>query len=401
MQRILFVDDEPKLLSGLRRMLHGQRGEWAMEFAESGREALERLAEQPFDVVVSDMRMPGMDGSDLLRHVRQRHPATVRMILSGQCDRLAVLKAVGPAHQFLTKPCNSETLKGAIGRACRLRDRMPAPAARELVSRVEAIPSLPESLSKLAATLDDSSANAERVGRIVAADPGMAARVLQLVNSGFYGSPQPMVDPCRAAGLLGSERLAELVGSTEAFTAIDLPEASREPFADTVDHSRAVAEAAGRIARAESDRPELAAEARWAGLLHDVGALAILHQAPDRYADLSAASNDRDDICRHERRAFGADHAAMGAYLLALWGLPNSMVRVAALHHTPGEAGDAGFTALTAVHAANVFLRNAADAASGRRCSLDYPYLERIGKTDRVAVWTELCNSVRSQGAMA
>lgn len=126
MQRILFVDDEPRLLSGLRRMLHAMRGQWRMEFAGSGVEALTRLVEQPFDIVVTDMRMPIMDGSELLRLIRERFPSIIRMVLSGQCDREAVLKTVGPAHQFLTKPCNSEMLKESLNRASRLRDRLGA-----------------------------------------------------------------------------------------------------------------------------------------------------------------------------------------------------------------------------------------------------------------------------------
>ena len=62
MKRILFVDDEPKVLEGIQRMLRPMRHEWDMVFAQSGQEALSILAEQPADVVVSDMRMPRMDG---------------------------------------------------------------------------------------------------------------------------------------------------------------------------------------------------------------------------------------------------------------------------------------------------------------------------------------------------
>ena len=400
MQRILFVDDEPKLLGGLRRMLRGLRDEWTFEFAESGAEALATLARKPFDVVVSDMRMPGMDGSELLRQVRERFPATVRMVLSGQCERRAVLKAVGPAHQFLTKPCNSETLKATLGRVWRLRERMPAPEAQELVSRVESLPSLPESLAALSAELETAQGSVDRVGRIVAANPAMAARVLQLVNSGFFGSPQPMVDPCRAVGLLGQERLRELAESTEAFATAALCEWGMTRLTEVIEHSRAVAEAAGRIARAESDCPHLLAQARWGGLLHDVGSLVLMQEAPDRYADLLAGGDDRDAICHRERRAFGADHAAVGAYLLALWGLPPSLVRIAALHHAPREWDDRTFTALTAVHAANVLCREPLAGTGGPRCNLDYPYLKQIGKIDRVAAWAELCRAAEPEGVM-
>ncbi|MDZ7616471.1 MAG: HDOD domain-containing protein, partial [Patescibacteria group bacterium] len=355
LERILFVDDEAKLLGGLRRMLHGLRREWFMEFAESGTAALDQLDHQPFDVIVTDMRMPGMDGSELLRRVAEQFPGLVRIVLSGQCDRLEVLKAVGPAHQFLTKPCDSETLKAALGRACRLRDRMTAPGPKELVSRVESVPCLPESLAALENACTTAAGADERIGPIIASEPGIAARVLQLVNSGFFGSPRKTVDPTHAAKLLGQERLRELVESSSAFSSPPLVEPLRGFAADTIEHSRAVAAAAGRIAELESDDAQLIANARWGGLLHDVGLLAFIQQSPDRLADLwGESAAQAASVVERERQVFDADHAAVGAYLLALWGLPDSLVEITALHHTPCESTDREFSALTAVHAAGI-----------------------------------------------
>ena len=141
MRKILFVDDEVKVLEGLRRMLRSLRRDWDMVFVENGPDALDRLAMSSFDVVVSDMRMPGMDGSELLQQIANCHPATVRMILSGQCDHNAVLKCVGPTHQFLTKPCASELLKDTVARACRLRDHLPDEWIKQVVSSVQSLPS--------------------------------------------------------------------------------------------------------------------------------------------------------------------------------------------------------------------------------------------------------------------
>ncbi|MDY0165213.1 MAG: HDOD domain-containing protein [Thermoguttaceae bacterium] len=398
MQRILFVDDEPKLLSGLRRMLHAMRGQWHMDFAGSGAEALTRLLEQPFDIVVTDMRMPFMDGSELLRLIRERFPSTIRMVLSGQCDRHAVLKAVGPAHQFLTKPCNSETLKESLNRASQLRDRLGAAWPREVVSCVEAVPSLPDSLADLSTELAEPDSGNDQIGRIIGNDPGMAVRVLQLVNSGFYGSPQRTSDPPGAASLLGAERLRELIDSSEAFVATTPGQPHWIGVADVVEHSRAVSEAAESIAASESDDPHLIAEARWGGLLHDVGALVLLQQVPERYAAVLMTRTGSQCICDREQAEFDADHAAMGAYLLALWGLPDSVVRITALHHAPAESDDCNFTALTAVHAADCLT---GDPEDHRKCTLDFEYIERIGKSDRIAAWTELCRTLQPEGILA
>jgi YesN/AraC family two-component response regulator len=80
--RILFVDDEPNVLAGLKRMLYSLRNEWDMTFVSSGAEALQCLSESPFDVLVTDVRMPGMNGVELLEQVVNLHPGVIRIVLS-------------------------------------------------------------------------------------------------------------------------------------------------------------------------------------------------------------------------------------------------------------------------------------------------------------------------------
>ena len=113
-KRILFVDDESMVLSGLQRSLRLMRSEWEMVFAPGGNEALAAMDLQPFDIIVTDMRMPGMDGAQLLEEVQRRSPQTLRMVLSGQSDRETILRSVNPAHQFISKPCEGEELKSQV-----------------------------------------------------------------------------------------------------------------------------------------------------------------------------------------------------------------------------------------------------------------------------------------------
>src|SRR5262250_288397 len=104
-RRILFVDDDPQLLSGLGKALRKHRHRWTMVFADSGDAALAEIHRATFDVVVSDMRMPVMDGAELLAQIRDRDPSTIRMILSGFSERNAIVRAQPVAHQFFNKPC--------------------------------------------------------------------------------------------------------------------------------------------------------------------------------------------------------------------------------------------------------------------------------------------------------
>ena len=218
MKRILFVDDEPMVLDGLRRMLRGMRNEWEMEFATSGHDALKILDGKRFNVIVTDMRMPGMDGCQLLNHVKELHPQVVRIVLSGHSDKDMVLKSIGPVHQFLSKPCDAETIKTTVARVCSMRDIMEDEALIKVVSGVESLPSLPELYSEVVDEVNSAEGSLNRVGEIISRDSGMSAKILQLVNSAFFGLPRHITSPVRAVQLLGLETVKALVLTVKIFS---------------------------------------------------------------------------------------------------------------------------------------------------------------------------------------
>ncbi|HZL98849.1 MAG TPA: response regulator, partial [Planctomycetota bacterium] len=126
MKRILIVDDEQRVLSGLRRQLHARRGEWELLFLEGGEAALAELSARPADAVVTDMRMPGMDGAQLLAAVAVRHPEIARLVLSGQAEADRQLAARGRCHRYLVKPCPADLLEAAIRQALEVRAALDA-----------------------------------------------------------------------------------------------------------------------------------------------------------------------------------------------------------------------------------------------------------------------------------
>lgn len=404
MNRILFVDDESKVLDGLRRMLRSLRHQWDMEFAEGGAQALEYLAQAPYDVVVTDMRMPGMDGSELLAEVVRLYPATVRIILSGQCDRATVLKAVGPAHQFLTKPCDSENLKATVAKACKLRDRLSNDALKQLVSRTTSVPSLPEAYWQVLAELEIPGASIQRVADIIAQDVGMSAKVLQLTCSGFFGTPQRISDPRRAASLFDLDTMRALFTTTETFCSpFDVMEALHGyPLEIVVQHSLVVAHNAKAIAESEGCEASLAEDAYLAGLLHDLGVLVFARHFPDRYVDfLQASRHNGTPICIMESGEYRATHADVGGYLLALWGLPDAIVDATAWHHTPSSFDGRSFSVLTAVHVADALSEDLFAKCEDPRERLDQAYLERLGLTDRLEKWRALCQATSWPGVLS
>jgi len=119
---VLLVDDEPLVTRGLRLALRHEP--FRVFTAGSAEEALALLAWQAMDVVISDEKMPGMRGTDLLAEVRHRSPRTLRMLLTGQTSLQLVIRAVneGQIHHFFSKPCQAADLARVVRQALRLRD---------------------------------------------------------------------------------------------------------------------------------------------------------------------------------------------------------------------------------------------------------------------------------------
>lgn len=395
MHRVLFVDDEPKILTGLRRMLRSLRHEWEMEFAESGQAALAILASASFDVIVSDARMPRMEGSELLSEVQKDYPDTARVILSGQCSRSSVLKCVGVAHQFLSKPCNSESLIRAIRQVCRLRDCVPAMATRVIVSRMTCLPSRADMYASLANQMSSATTSEKSVADTIARDVAMTLKMMQLVSSGFFGSPQRGVDVVRAVELLGIEMIRELMPLSNAFRLPAVGEISDVRIQELSEHGVAVATAARRIAETVTDNRQAICESYVSGLLHQIGSLALAAGTactPQRADSLKGGNGaDKSYEARSPRNSTGSD---AGGYLAALWGLPEAIVLAIGNHRSPGNCQKQAFGPLAAVHVAHVLLRQPEEDNSGEGGTVDIDYLRSIGCADRLNDWRAICHEV-------
>ncbi|MGD2062433.1 MAG: response regulator [Nitrospirota bacterium] len=400
--RILFVDDEPNILAGLRRMLRGERDRWQMDFAASGPEALARLEEMPFDVVVSDMRMPGMDGARLLTEVSQRHPATVRIVLSGQSDLESVMKSVGPTHQYLTKPCDVDVLTATVERALALRRVLTNHAICTLVTGLERIPSFPALYQEIVQAVQSPETPLKVVGEIIGRDPGMSTKILQLVNSAFFGLGRPVASPAQAVSFLGLDTIRALVLSVDVFEQFDPTTIRAFRLESLWTHSLAVGTLAHHIATAEQTTKSVREESLLAGLLHDVGKLILVANLPHEYEAAQALAN-RERICVTEaqRQVFGSSHPEVGAYLLRIWGIPDAVVEAVAFHHQPEASPADHFNALTAVHTANA-LESVVPPDDPARCArtTDDRYLERLGLIDHLDAWRAM-GVVTANGAEA
>ncbi|HEY5375803.1 MAG TPA: response regulator [Polyangiaceae bacterium] len=327
MMRVLFVDDEPRVLQGIEQVLRRKRKVWEMVFAGGPEAALAELERGRFDAVISDMRMPRMDGAELLNRVRLTQPAALRFVLSGQMDEAGAVRAAGVAHRYLAKPCDSEVLIATLSRALELRAQIASDSVRTCIGGMAGLPSLPASCAALNQVLDDPRAALNDVVRIVESDVGMSAKVLQLVNSAFFGLPRQVSSIELAVSQLGMSAIRSLVLANALFQAL----AGNDFGLVQTEQARSLL--AARFARRFPIQGRLADVAATAALLHNVGRLALITQLPDEHrANLEYARLNGTSCEEAERVRLGVSHDEIGAYLLGLWGLPPDVVEAVGTH---------------------------------------------------------------------
>lgn len=332
-KRILFVDDEPDILDALRAVLRQQRREWEVVFALGGPAALAEVERQTFDVVVTDMRMPVLDGAELLRQVKARQPRAVRIVLSGQTDSKTAMKTVFTAHQFLSKPCDIEGLRSVVRRACALDDILCSESLRALAGDVSQLPAAPGTYAALTNALSNPGCGLGELASIVERDSALCAKVLQVVNSAFFGLPRQVSSIVQATSYLGTVTLRNLALALEAVAAASVP-------GGTLDHEQLRAFQVnalfvGLLGRHwfAGDRRR-ADEAFVAGMLRDMGHLML-------------ASRGALDSCTQD------SHPQLGAYLLGLWGIPHGVLEPVAFHEQPERLEHEALGVADVVHIAD------------------------------------------------
>jgi DNA-binding NarL/FixJ family response regulator len=354
--KILLVDDEQRVLDGLKRMLRARR-DWQVVAANGGEEALRMLAQEPVDVVVSDMRMPGMGGDELLDRVRRQHPAAIRIILSGQSEHEHLVSALGPVHQFLSKPCSLDQLADAIERGVGLRQRLTEAGDGAAAGADEGTPpEPPERFRALLALSRTGDLVPERMAELLGTDAALAGRLVAAAAV-FSGPSRPapaaLVDAVAAISPAGTLALT-LLGSLLA------PDGRHDALWR---HALEVGALAKAIAMAEQSSADHIAWAVQAGVLHDLGLVA---------------------------GGAGGGHALLGARTLSRWGLPGPIVEAVAFHHDPLAARLPGTAPLTAVHVADAWCAERAPDPDHPAPGPDAGYLERHGLAERLAHWAAL-----------
>ena len=380
MRRILFVDDQQVVLNAHGEAMKKYREGVETLFAVGAEAALELVRNQPIDVVIADMHMPGIDGTMLLKAIKEDHPDIVRIMLCPLSEIDSVFVALPVSHQILAKPIDADTLYNTIERIYTLRALL-TESLRKRIGALQQLPSVPTVYFEMMSAMTRLDVSATKIARIIEKDAAMAAKTLQLVNSACFGVSRRITSVDQAVAHLGMDQVRDLSLNVHMFAALE-PTAMRAGFSFDTEQEHTLLTA--KVVRRIVTNPRQVRNAFTAALLHDIGNLILAVCDSENYkkvVKVCAASNRP----QHEVEAeiLGVTHAEVGAYLLGLWGLPHPIVEAVAYHHNPSAALERSFDIPTAVSLANALVE---ELTEDRPLAIAH-HLESLKVSGRIDRW--------------
>ncbi len=401
MINVLFVDDEPKVLRGLQRQIDMVVDDWHIMLASGGTEALSVLRQQPVDVIIADMRMPGLDGISLLAKVAAQYPHIVRLILTGYANATDALRAANFAHQFLAKPIDVEVLVNVVRNTIKLRDMLKSHELRQVVGEIGTLPSVPSLYTRLMRALQSPTVKIDDISRIVSQDMAMTGKMLQLVNSAYFGLPRQISSPKQAVIMLGLNTIRTLALTVHIFAEYNDIRMDGFSLVGLQQHGLLVSSLAKEVAHGLMMSDYEVDSAVTAGMLHVLGRLILASSMPRRYRNVLAKAKTMnimlDDV---EANLLGVSHGMVGAYLLALWGLPLSVIEAVFFHHSPEQSpcDTNKASPLMAVHIADVLAYQVSPVGSvGKQPELSPVYRQNPVIQTRLPYWQEVARQLVAQ----
>jgi len=344
LKRILFIDDEPLVLQGLKSTLYRRRKDWDLSFAEGGAAGVELMRQEPFDAIVTDLRMPGVDGLAVLKEARLRLPAALRLVFSGSTDERQTVRLISIAQQYLSKPCEPGRLEALIERCFATQSLIESESVRARLGGAKALPAVPATFAKLQAVLADERCDMKAVARVIETDPAIVAKLLQVVNSAFFRLPRRVSSVEQAVTHLGTCAIRDLTLAAEMFQSGPSLPKGIDPI-ELQRHAFRVAAVARRVGQGK----QIADDCFLAGLIHDIGLLLLGNEFPDEMTRVIEAIARGEQAGAAELRIAGIEHGVAGAYLLGNWGLPYDVIEAVAHHHAPERIAQDSLDVLAAV----------------------------------------------------
>jgi HD-like signal output (HDOD) protein len=348
-RNILLVGDDARRLQDPLPLPRSQQ--WIVTVAATGSQALLELEHRPQDVVVADVDACAADAASLLCAISERWPSTSRIALCGSldCSSQAYQVPYPAAHQYIFRESAASEFHEAVERCLRMQDLLSQPGLRALIGSVHRLPPRPRTFARLQVMMSHKNVTPKKICAVIEADAAITAKLLQLANCAMFHERDRIKSIEQALTRLGFLGVRNLVMCSEVLTGWQRAARSELDLESMQAHVQQVA----RVTAALTAGSPCADEAVLAAFLHDIGYWVLVQERPVQLNQAAALALTRDiPMQEAERCVLGTSHAEIGAYLLGLWGMPNTLVEAIAHHHTPELVGVTRFNTLSALAAA-------------------------------------------------
>jgi putative nucleotidyltransferase with HDIG domain len=387
-KNILLVDEDELVLKSLKRSLRRFKDQCNVSYAQSAKEALAQLDQEVIDVLITEVRLIDSDSELFLRSFLKRHPSAARIVLTGYTSSDAIFKFAGLAHQLLAKPWSDHALIETIQRADLISRMLSDNRMKQTLNLIENFPSIPSVYVELTEKLKNGESSMEEIGAIIIQDPSLTIKLLQIVNSPYYGLPMPVTDPQKAVNLLGLDIIKGFVLSSGIFKQYEKTSAVCLQIDALWQHSLKSANIVRQIAKRERLEKDIEEASFIASLLHDVGKIIIASNFPNEHKEIcNRTASEGLPGWDAERMVLGVSHAEIGAYLLGLWGLPLTIIKAVQEHHCPNLDEHTQIDQTVLVHVANAIEKASLTPSGDPTAELNPEFVARLHLGNSIAEW--------------
>jgi HD-like signal output (HDOD) protein len=357
-------------------------------------EAFAALENSHFDVILSDAFISDIDTTDFFGKVKELSPNSVRVILTECGDREVALKNLGSVHQYVVAPCEYEKLAMLIDNSLGLRSLFSGSELHARIASIDILPSPPKIYNELMSKIQSDGSSLRDIADLISRDISISAKILQTANSAYFGLRARVNNILQAVNILGLDTIRSLVLAVGIFNQFKRPQISGYSLENIYDLSVKIGTQSKFIANSFGFDRGLSDDALTAGLFHGIGKLILITHFPDDFKKILRLSEEKSiSLIQAERDILGVSDSEIGAHLLSLWGLPDSILEAVAFHYQPSKSPNAILNILTAVHLAFGFCQDETDVSkSGFPAALDLDYLEKLGLSNQLKYIRTLCS---------
>jgi len=374
---IAFLIENNNFCKWLKKSMKDFKQDHVFLFFENENEVWDAVEDKEIDVIFAEIFMEDFDGLQFFESMRKEHPEIIRILLIDQHDESFVLKAYDCAHQLLDKMTTPNELMYTIDRALRLGKLLANEDLRRIISGLDSLPVMSDTYLRLIRAIQSPHTSFKEIGKIISEDASLTAKILQIANSPIYASHEKITNPMQAAVLLGINTIKALIIFVAVFSRSNTGSILKRDIKKEIEnHSFRVAEKSREVIAQLSCDKETIDSVFICGLLHDFGKIILLEIKEEYINMLKTVKDINSTILERERDLFGTTHTEIGAYLLGLWGLPDSIIEAVGNHHNPIQVDEEFVAVVAALHIANVLEteQDVKDIADFR--TMDYMFIE-------------------------